>query len=125
MSRLETYLPYFPDIGAPAAPTYPTEGLEPLSYELDPNGGGKSVFNPPRPDSKRSPHYDTLWDNNGAANSKPWFDFHIYHKVGWTIKSTSLLQPNNPNHIKYAHQLYEAVRREFPEVRTYRVSCEL
>jgi len=33
--------------------------------------------------------------------------------------------PNNPNHIKYAQQLYESVRREFPELRVYRVSLLL
>lgn len=31
------------------------------------------------------------------------------------------IQPNNPVHTAYARKLYEAVRREFPELRAYRV----
>ncbi|CAK9783541.1 hypothetical protein CC85DRAFT_265328 [Cutaneotrichosporon oleaginosum] len=108
MSSFDALLPFYPDIGAPSA-TYSTAGLEPLSYELDPNGDGKSVKNHPRPDGVLSPFYEKIWHgDDGNANSKAWVDFHIYH------------QPNNPNHVKYAHKLYEAVRREFPELRMYR-----
>lgn len=72
--------PFYPDIGAPST-TYSTEGLEPLSYELDPAGDGKSVHNHPRPDGKLSPFYDKMWHGDGDPNSKPWADFHIYHQV--------------------------------------------
>jgi DOPA 4,5-dioxygenase len=114
--------PFYPDIGAPSA-TYSTEGLEPLSYELDPAGDGKSVKNHPRPDGKLSPFYDTMWQGDGNPNSKAWADFHIYHQVGTHLRRGSANpQPNNPNHVQYAHKLYEAVRREFPELRVYRVS---
>jgi hypothetical protein len=55
-------------------------------------------------------------------------------RSGGTFTSTSEFQahapssdpsiPNNPKIVKYAHELYEAVRREFPELRVYRVSKE-
>ncbi|BEJ13216.1 hypothetical protein CspHIS471_0303900 [Cutaneotrichosporon sp. HIS471] len=86
---------FYPDIGAPSA-TFSTEGLEPLTYEVDPAGDGKSVPNHPRPDGKLSSFYDKMWHGDGGPNSKPWVDFHVYH------------QPNNPNHVQYAHKLYEA-----------------
>lgn len=115
--------PYYPDVGAPSAPSYPVDGLEPLSYELDPNGDGKTVYNPPRPDGKRSPHYDALYNDNNAQGSKAWWDFHVYQyaSAGSYVPSDDSIS-NNPIHVKYAHKLYEAVRREFPELRVYRVS---
>lgn len=75
--------PFYPSLGAPTI-SYPTEGLEPLSYELDPDGDGKQVRNHPRPDGKFSSSYDTLWHGDGGENSKPWADFHIYHQVSDT-----------------------------------------
>lgn len=79
-------LPYFPDVGEPAPPSYSTEGLEPLSYELDPNGTGKSVYNPPRPDGKRSEHYDKLYQAREEDGGKPWWDLHIYHVgISWIL----------------------------------------
>lgn len=112
--------PFYPSVGAPSV-SYSTEGLEPLSYEVDPAGDGKSVCNHPRPDGKLSPFYDTMWHGDGGENSKPWADFHIYHQVGSASAYIVDAQPNNPNHVQYAHKLYDAVRREFPELRTYRV----
>lgn len=45
------------------------------------------------------------------------------HPAGPTLlASVDTPQPLNPNHVKYAQELYEAVRREFPELRVYRVS---
>lgn len=72
--------PYYPDIGSPSN-TYSTDGLPPLSYDIDPAGDGKSVANHPRPDGKLSPFYDEMWHGDGGANSKPWADFHIYHQA--------------------------------------------
>ncbi|KAL1409670.1 hypothetical protein Q8F55_003666 [Vanrija albida] len=99
--------PFYPKYAKPSV-SYPTDNLEPLSYEADPNGSGKTVYNPPRPDGKKSPHYDAVWDGEGGKLSKPWWDFHIYHL------------PLSPQHVEHAHALYAAVRREFPELPTYR-----
>lgn len=69
---------YYPSVGEPSAPSYSVDKLEPLSYEIDPKGDGKQVYNPPRPDGKRSPYYDALYSEQGAEGSKSWWDFHIY-----------------------------------------------
>jgi hypothetical protein len=71
-------VPFYPDVGSPSAPTYATADLEPLSYELDPKGDGKAVYNPPRPDGKPSPYYEKLYNAKDAKGSKEWWDFHVY-----------------------------------------------
>jgi len=78
MSSSNPLAPFYPDVGAPEPPSYPVDGLEPLSYDADPNGDGKQVYNPPRPDGKRSPYYGALYDGKGAKGSKQWWDFHVY-----------------------------------------------
>lgn len=76
--RFAALTPYFPALGEPKT-SYATDGLEPLAYTVDPNGDGKAVYNPPRPDGKKSPFYDALYDREGAPGSQSWWDFHVYH----------------------------------------------
>ncbi|KAI0675730.1 DOPA-like domain-containing protein [Trametes maxima] len=77
------------------------ESAEPLPTTINPDG--KSLYNPPGPLSAAYEHFPAPIDssNNG-------FDFHIYHK------------PNSPEEAKYAAELHERIRREFPELRIYR-----
>ncbi|TDZ25198.1 putative 21.2 kDa protein [Colletotrichum orbiculare MAFF 240422] len=85
----------------------PLEGYEnasPLPEEL--NEDGKSFKNPPR-DTGLSMAYDAFPAplENGQRGG---FDIHIYHFQ------------SNSGHAKYARQLWERIRREFPELRVYR-----
>lgn len=76
MSKTHPLASYLPTIPPPTT-SNTAEGLEPLSYEVDPNSDGKAVYNPPR--EGKSPYYDTLWYKGGG---KTWVDIHIYHQVG-------------------------------------------
>ncbi|OAL51943.1 hypothetical protein IQ07DRAFT_564496 [Pyrenochaeta sp. DS3sAY3a] len=93
----------------PSLYTYPSplkgyEGLEPLSDEKAPDG--KSYVNPPP--TKKSEAYNTFVDpiTNGDRGG---FDIHIYY-----------LQ-TDAEEAKFALELWERIRREFPELRIYRV----
>ncbi|KAH9852179.1 DOPA-like domain-containing protein [Lenzites betulinus] len=78
------------------------ENAEPLPTTL--NADGKSFFNPPGP---RSAAYDDFPAPIDSSNNG--FDFHIYY------------HPNSPVEVKYAAELHERIRREFPEFRVYKL----
>ncbi|KAK8206105.1 DOPA-like domain-containing protein, partial [Phyllosticta capitalensis] len=91
----------------PALYTYPDplegfEGLPPLPDER--NADGKSYVNPPA--ASLSPAYErfTAPIDNGVRGG---FDVHIY------------FYQTDPAQVEYATRLWERVRREFPELRTY------
>ncbi|VDC03956.1 unnamed protein product [Peniophora sp. CBMAI 1063] len=65
---------------------------------------GKS-FNPPAPLSKA---YESVTEPT-LPMSKNGFAFHIY------------FMQSKPSEVKYAHELHERIRREFPELRIYQV----
>jgi len=77
------------------------ENAQPLPTTL--NADGKSLFNPPGPKSTAYDRFPPPIDpsNNG-------FDFHVYYM------QTDLAQA------KFAQELHERVRREFPELRIYK-----
>ncbi|KAI0792151.1 DOPA-like domain-containing protein [Abortiporus biennis] len=77
------------------------ENAEPLPTEF--NADGKSLYNPPGP---KSAAYDEFPKPIDSSNNG--FDFHIYH-----IQTS-------PSEAKYAQELHERIRREFPELRIYR-----
>ncbi|KAF8892283.1 DOPA-like domain-containing protein [Infundibulicybe gibba] len=79
------------------------ENAEPLPDTLNPDG--KSFYNPPAP--AQSSAYETFpapikSENNG-------FDFHIYYMQSVEIEK------------QYAAELHKRIRREFPELRIYRL----
>jgi len=89
------------------APQYksPLEGFEnaePLPEKF--NEDGKSLFNPPGP---LSSSYDEFPKPIDSSNNG--FDFHIYY------------MQSAPAQAKFAKELHERVRREFPELRVYRL----
>ncbi|KAL5120962.1 hypothetical protein ACEQ8H_001150 [Pleosporales sp. CAS-2024a] len=93
----------------PSLYTYPSplqgyEGLEPLPNEKAEDG--KSYINPPA--AKKSDAYTAFtWPiTNGKRGG---FDVHIY-----------FLQSDDEE-VQFATQLWERIRREFPELRIYRV----
>ena len=101
----------------PSAYTYPSplsvynpcQPLPPLPTDRDPQDG-KSLLNPPRtnPDgsSDRSSAYDRFVSplENGRRGA---FDVHVYHFQ------------TSPEQTRYARELWERIRREFPELRIY------
>ncbi|KAF2012057.1 hypothetical protein BU24DRAFT_396819 [Aaosphaeria arxii CBS 175.79] len=93
----------------PSLYTYPSplqgyEGLEPLPN--DKAADGKSFINPPA--EKKSDAYNAFVHpiTNG---DRAGFDVHIYYFQ------------SDPEETKFAHELWERIRREFPELRIYRV----
>ncbi|KAG2363294.1 DOPA-like domain-containing protein [Suillus spraguei] len=76
------------------------EGAEPLPTTFNPDG--KSLYNPPGP---RSAAYDEF--PKQFVPSKNGFDFHIYHMPAVAAQA------------QYAKELYERIRREFPELRIH------
>ncbi|KAL5379939.1 hypothetical protein PMIN04_006349 [Paraphaeosphaeria minitans] len=80
------------------------EGLEPLPNEKA--GDGKSYVNPPA--EKKSEAY-TRFTAPITNDIRGGFDIHIY-----------FLQTNAAES-KFANELWERIRREFPELRIYRV----
>ncbi|XP_006461901.1 hypothetical protein AGABI2DRAFT_185985 [Agaricus bisporus var. bisporus H97] len=68
------------------------------------NPDGKSLYNPPGPQSPFYHHFPKPIDesNNG-------FDFHVYYRA------------DDPPEFQYAKNLHEKIRREFPELRIYKV----
>ncbi|KAF9499663.1 hypothetical protein BDN71DRAFT_1383522 [Pleurotus eryngii] len=82
----------------------PLQGYEnaaPLPTDL--NADGKSLYNPPGP---KSPAYDEFPKPIDSSNNG--FDFHIYY------------MPTVAAEARYARELHERIRREFPELRIYR-----
>ncbi|OAL01273.1 hypothetical protein IQ06DRAFT_293374 [Phaeosphaeriaceae sp. SRC1lsM3a] len=93
----------------PSLYTYPSpvegyEGLDPLPNEKSEDG--KSYVNPPA--EKKSEAYSSFVHpiTNGRRGG---FDIHIY------------FIPTDEEESKFASQLWERIRREFPELRIYRV----
>ncbi|OJA14988.1 hypothetical protein AZE42_04329 [Rhizopogon vesiculosus] len=78
------------------------EAAEPLPTTKNPDG--KSLYNPPGP---RSAAYDDFPKPIDPSNNG--FDFHIYY------------MPSVPTQAQYAKELHECIRREFPELRIYRL----
>ncbi|EIW58603.1 uncharacterized protein TRAVEDRAFT_72118 [Trametes versicolor FP-101664 SS1] len=78
------------------------ENAEPLPTTF--NADGKSYYNPPAP---RSAAYDDFPAPIKSANNG--FDFHIYY------------HPGAAQEAKYAAELHERIRREFPELRIYKL----
>ncbi|KAI0078674.1 hypothetical protein K474DRAFT_1593595 [Panus rudis PR-1116 ss-1] len=78
------------------------ENAEPLPNEF--NADGKSLYNPPGP---KSAAYDVFPEPIDSSNNG--FDFHIYY------------MQSVPSQAEYARQLHERVRREFPELRIYKL----
>ncbi|PCH44172.1 hypothetical protein WOLCODRAFT_26527 [Wolfiporia cocos MD-104 SS10] len=78
------------------------ENAEPLPATINPDG--KSLYNPPGPLSASYNDFPKPIDssNNG-------FDFHIYYMQSSPVES------------QYAKELHERVRREFPELRIYKL----
>ncbi|CRK29526.1 putative 21.2 kDa protein like [Verticillium longisporum] len=84
----------------------PLSGFEdaaPLPTDLGEDG--KSFVNPPREGLSDSYEKFTAPLDNGTRGG---FDIHIYHFQ------------NNPAQVKHAKDLWERIRREFPELRVYR-----
>jgi len=77
------------------------ENAEPLPTTINPDG--KSLYNPPGPLSSAYEEFPKPIDssNNG-------FDFHIYY------------MQHSESETKYARELHERIRREFPELRIYK-----
>ncbi|KAH5582108.1 hypothetical protein HBI24_123670 [Parastagonospora nodorum] len=93
----------------PSLYTYPSplkgyEGLDPLPNEKAPDG--KSYLNPPS--SQKSPAY-TSFPSPITNGTRGGFDIHIY-----------FLQSDDEE-LKFANELWERIRSEFPELRIYRV----
>ncbi|RDB20834.1 putative 21 protein [Hypsizygus marmoreus] len=78
------------------------ENAEPLPDTINPDG--KSLYNPPT-DAKSSA-YDEFPQPIDSSNNG--FDFHIYY------------MQNIKSELKFARELHERVRREFPELRIYK-----
>ncbi|EFY99859.1 dopa 4,5-dioxygenase [Metarhizium robertsii ARSEF 23] len=86
-----------------ASPLAGFEDAPPLP--TDTNDDGKSLVNPPRDglsEAYRSFAWPLKTDRRGG------FDIHVYY-----------LQ-QNPEQAKYARELWERIRREFPELRVYK-----
>ncbi|KAH9884067.1 DOPA-like domain-containing protein [Xylariomycetidae sp. FL2044] len=74
----------------------------------DRNEDGKSYVNPPRPGGKLSDAYEAFVDPLDKGR-RGGFDVHIYYFQA------------NATQTQYAKDLWERIRREFPELRIYRV----
>ncbi|RYP73541.1 hypothetical protein DL771_003580 [Monosporascus sp. 5C6A] len=79
------------------------EDAEPLSDEK--NADGKSLVNPPR--DGLSGAYEAFVDPLDKSR-RGGFDVHVYHFQ------------RNKEQARYARELWERIRREFPELRIYR-----
>ncbi|RYP60369.1 hypothetical protein DL770_010007 [Monosporascus sp. CRB-9-2] len=79
------------------------EDAEPLSDEK--NADGKSLVNPPR--DGLSGAYEAFVDPLDNSR-RGGFDVHVYHFQ------------RNKEQARYARELWERIRREFPELRIYR-----
>jgi len=84
------------------------ENAEPLPDTF--NEDGKSFVNPSAPRSSTYEKFPSPIVNDDAATGRNnGFDFHIYfmHAI--------------PEQVKYARELHQRIRREFPEFRIYKV----
>ncbi|PSS31130.1 hypothetical protein PHLCEN_2v2335 [Hermanssonia centrifuga] len=72
------------------------ENAEPLPTTVNPDG--KSLYNPPGP---KSLAYDEFPEPIDSSNNG--FDFHIYYMQA------------DPEQTRFAKELHERIRREFPE----------
>ncbi|CAG7851577.1 SubName: Full=Uncharacterized protein {ECO:0000313/EMBL:CCA72680.1} [Serendipita indica DSM 11827] len=72
------------------------------------NSDGKSLDNGPRPQEPSSECYKQHPAPIRAIKEGNSFDFHIYY------------HPGNADETKYAKELHERIRREFPEMRIYK-----
>ncbi|KAF2711691.1 hypothetical protein K504DRAFT_465431 [Pleomassaria siparia CBS 279.74] len=93
----------------PSLYTYPSplegyQGLEPLPNEKAEDG--KSYVNPPS--EKKSEAYNAFVSPI-TRDRRGGFDIHIY------------FQQNNVEELKFATELWERIRREFPELRIYQI----
>jgi hypothetical protein len=93
----------------PSLYTYPSplqgyESLEPLPS--DTAADGKSFVNPPAAAKSEAYHAFTGPITNGTRGG---FDIHVY-----------FLQ-TDADEVKYATELWERIRREFPELRIYKI----
>ncbi|KAI0057469.1 hypothetical protein BV25DRAFT_1892722 [Artomyces pyxidatus] len=88
--------------GSYKSPLEGFEGAAPLPNDVNPDG--KSLYNPPGP---KSGAYDVFPEPIDSSNNG--FDFHIY------------FVHEDESELKYARELHERVRREFPELRIYKV----
>ncbi|KIP10055.1 hypothetical protein PHLGIDRAFT_125883 [Phlebiopsis gigantea 11061_1 CR5-6] len=77
------------------------ENAEPLPTTTNPDG--KSLYNPPAPKSEAYEKFPAPIDMSNNA-----FDFHIYY------------MQTDPEQAKFAGELHERIRREFPELRIYK-----
>ncbi|GAA5919324.1 hypothetical protein JCM6882_002776 [Rhodosporidiobolus microsporus] len=75
--------------------------LAPLTEDRAPDG--KSLVNPPR--AGTSEWYERYPEELDESNNA--FDFHIYY--------------SSPRQTEHARKLHERIRREFPELRVYRL----
>ncbi|KAK5117136.1 hypothetical protein LTR85_008904 [Meristemomyces frigidus] len=96
----------------PSNYTYPSplegyEGLEPLPDEKETEGpNAKAFINPPSKTLSKA--YNQFADPI-TNDTRGGFDIHIYY-----------LQ-TNASELKFAAELHERIRREFPELRIYRL----
>ncbi|KAF2457610.1 DOPA-like domain-containing protein [Lineolata rhizophorae] len=92
-----------PSLYAYPSPLEGWQGLPPLPDENAEDG--KSYINPP---ASRSPAYDSFVTpiTNGVRGG---FDIHVY------------FLHTDPEDVKFAHELWERIRREFPELRIYQI----
>ncbi|THX73831.1 hypothetical protein D6D04_08287 [Aureobasidium pullulans] len=93
----------------PSIYTYPSplEGYKNLPRLSDEkNADGKSYVNPPA--SKPSPAYDSF-TSPITNDERGGFDVHVY------------FQQNIDTEVTFATELWERIRREFPELRIYRI----
>jgi hypothetical protein len=102
---------------------YKGQTLEPLPTEL--NADGKSLKALPIP-SSRSPAYDTHPAPICPPSEGNAFDFHgesrFYHSQCRLDLRPPLVyhNPDSAAEVQHARELHERIRREFPELRTYR-----
>lgn len=95
------------------------EHAEPLPDTI--NADGKSLYNPPAPLSKV---YETFPEPFTQRNNG--FDFHSASSalivcVAVALKRVVYFMQSVPSEVKYAKELHERIRREFPEMRIYKV----
>jgi len=94
-----------PELYTYSSPLAGYENAPPLPDKL--NEDGKSFYNPPS--GVLSASYEKFTDPIDNTLSPGGFDVHIY------------FYQNNSEQSKFAKELWERIRREFPELRIYKV----
>ncbi|KAG5353545.1 hypothetical protein C0989_005517 [Termitomyces sp. Mn162] len=89
------------------------ENAEPLPDTLNPDG--KSLYNPPT--NVKSSAYEEFPQPIDSSNNG--FDFHKPLESAHAV-TTVYYMHNVPSEMKYARELHERIRREFPELRIYK-----